>query len=541
LFFIRADLLGQPFLHTVQQAGVLNIAAPLPVANCQLSIAYIAAMNRLKPTWLAVLLLGLMYVPARAQKVFDFNDRCRQAYHEIIQLKLGSGQQLLNVEKAQHPDNLIPYFLENYIDFFTLFFNEDPEEYKKRLPNREARLEKMDEGPENSPFLLFTRSVIHFQWAAVRVKFGNNWDAGWEFRRSFLQVKSNSKSFPDFTPNTLYAGAMQVAAGTIPDGYKWLSNLLGIGGSIKKGMSRIGTFLQGKDEWSALFHEEAIFYYCYLKFYVENDKAGVFQFIDQQHLDLENHHLFAFLAANLHLNNQQAEIAEHIISNRNNNPGYLAMPVWDMEMGYAKVHHLDPAAALYMERFITTFKGRFYVKDVLQKLSWYYYLQGDDAKAKAYRQKILSCGSTDTEADKQAQKEATTSQWPNKLLLQARLLNDGGYYRQALALLHGKNTGSFSLPVEKLEFAYRAGRLYDDVEIDSLAITFYKQAIDLGELRKEHFAARAALQIGYIFEKRGEKQNAINWFQRCINMKDHDFKNSLDQRAKAGIARCKNE
>ncbi|WP_205509252.1 tetratricopeptide repeat protein [Longitalea arenae] len=498
-------------------------------------------MNRLRPTSLAVLLLVLSYVPARAQKVFDFNERCRQAYHEIIQLKLGSGQQLLNAEKAQHPNNLIPYFLENYIDFFTLFFNEDPEEYKKRLPNREARLKLLNEGPESSPFLLFTRSVIHFQWAAVRIKFGNNWDAGWEFRRSFLQVKTNMRSFPHFTPNALYAGAMQVAAGTIPEGYKWLSSLMGINGSIKKGMARINNFLQAKDEWALLFREEAIFYYCYLKFYIENDRVGVFKFIEQQQLDLVNHHLFTYLAVNLHLSNQQAEIAEQIILNKNPAPAYLVMPLWDMEMGYAKVHHLDPAAALYLERFIATFKGRFYVKDVLQKLSWHYYLQGDMAKAKAFRQKILNSGSTDTEADKQAQKEANTSVWPNKILLQARLLNDGGYYRQALALLHGKNTASFSLPEEKLEFAYRAGRLYDDVENDSVAITFYQQAIGLGEQRKEHFAARAALQIGYIFEKRGEKQNAIEWFERCMSMKDHDFKNSLDQRAKAGIARCKNE
>jgi hypothetical protein len=497
-------------------------------------------MNRLGPTGLAVLLV-LLYVPLQAQKVFDFNDRCKQAYHEIIQLKLNSGQQLLNTEKAQHPNNLIPYFLENYIDFFTLFFNENPAEYKRRLPNRETRLELMGEGPENSPFLLFTRSVIHFQWAAVRIKFGNNWDAGWEFRRSYLQVKNNLQAFPNFAPNGLYAGAMQVAAGTIPDGYKWLSSLLGINGSIKKGMGRLNTFLQGKDEWSTLFHDEAVFYYCYLKFYIENDKPGVFQFIDQQHLDVVNHHLFAYLATNLNLNSQHAEKAEQIMLGRNTSAAYLVTPVWDMEMGYAKLHRLDPSAAQYLERFITDFKGTFYVKDVLQKLSWHYYLQGDDAKARACRQQIRTSGSTYSEADKQAQKEATTSQWPNKLLLRARLLNDGGYYRQALALLHGKNTGSFSLAEEKLEFSYRAGRLYDDLENDSVAMLFYKQAIDLGEKRKEHFAARAALQAGFIFEKQGKKQTAIQWFQRCMAMKDHDFKNSLDQRAKAGIARCNNE
>jgi hypothetical protein len=476
-----------------------------------------------------------------AQKTFDFNARCQQAYHQILQLKLAAGQQLLAAEKAQHPDNLVPYYLENYIDFFVLFFNEDPAEYKRRFPNREKRLALMKQGPANSPFYLFTRAVIHFQWAAVRVKFGHNWDAGWEFRRAFLQIKENQQAFPQFSPNHLYQGAMQVAAGTIPDGYKWLSNLLGISGSIEKGMARVRGFLQGADEWEQLFHDEAVFYYCYLKFYIENDKAGVFHFVQQQKLDMVHHHLFAYLAANLHLNNQQAQQAEAIINGRDTSAGYLVTPVWDMEMGYAKLHRLDAGAAHYLEKFVNEFKGRFYVKDALQKLSWHYYLQGNQAKAEECRRLIKQRGSLDTEADKQAQKEAGTKSWPNKLLLKARLLNDGGYVRQALALLHGKTILDFSLPEEKLEFAYRAGRLYDDAGVDSQAIVFYKQAVELGEHRREYFAARAALQTGYIYEQRGDKQSAIQWFQRCMDMKDHDFKNSLDQRAKAGIARCKNQ
>ena len=75
-------------------------------------------------------------LPARAQKSypFDFNAECRKAYDEIIQLKLNTGKQILKAEKKAHPDNLIPYFLDNYIDFFTLFFNQDPEEFKRKKP-----------------------------------------------------------------------------------------------------------------------------------------------------------------------------------------------------------------------------------------------------------------------------------------------------------------------------------------------------------------------------------------------------------------------
>jgi len=138
----------------------------------------------------AVLVVSLLFaVPVFGQKHFDFNDNCRQAYREIIQLRLDEGGRLLAAEKKRDPENLIPVFLDNYIDFFQLFFNEDPAEYQARKGRLEQRIASMAEGPESSPFNMFTRSVIHFQWAAIQIKFGDNWDAGWNFRRSFLQSK----------------------------------------------------------------------------------------------------------------------------------------------------------------------------------------------------------------------------------------------------------------------------------------------------------------------------------------------------------------
>jgi len=495
--------------------------------------------HRLYHIAIGLLLLCGLSLHAHAQKTFDFNAACKQAYKEIVQLKLASGQQLLNAEKAQHPDNLIPYFLENYIDFFTLFFNEDRTLYKQLEDKLDDRLDLMDEGPESSPFYLYTKLVLHFQWAAVRIKFGERWDAGWEFRRSFLQAKANLQDHPSFTPNQLYYGAMQMVVATIPDGYKWLSNLLGMKGDMKAGMQKVSQFLYGADEWSQLFHEEGVFYYCYLQFYINNDKKGVTDFISRQQLDVVNNHLFTYLAANLSLNNQQAAKAEQVLTQRNMAPAYLVTPIWDLEMGYARLQHLQADAPVYFERFLRSFKGNFYVKDVLLKLSWHYYLQGDQEKANYYRSEILKRGNADTDADKLAQKEGKSTRWPNRLLLQARLLNDGGYYREALQLLNGKRVSDFTLPEDQLEFAYRVGRLYDDLAMDDNAYIYYKEAIRLGEHRSEYFAARAALHIGFIYEERKDKATAITWFERCLNMEDHDFKNSLDQRAKSGIGRCK--
>jgi tetratricopeptide (TPR) repeat protein len=491
--------------------------------------------------FIAFSFFSLSFMPAGLAQLsytYDFNPDCRKAYEEIIKLKLNTGKQILEEEKKAHPANLIPYFLDNYIDFFTLFFNEDPAEYKNRKPSLERRIILMKKGDPTSPFFLFTRSVIYFQWAAVEIKFGERWDAGWAFRRSFLTGKENLEKFPDFQPSRMLQGSMQVSASTIPPGYQWLSNLLGIHGTIDEGIQNLENVLNSHDPYAVIFHDEAVFYYLYLKFYIQNQREEVFEYIRQQNWNTTNNHLFAYLVANLSLNNQDASVTEEIISHLNHDPGYLDMSVWDMQMGYAKADRLDKESIVYMDLFLNRFKGKFYVKDVLQKISWIYYLQHETEKAESARARILVSGNTETDADKQAQKEAESGRWPNEVLLKARLLDDGGYYARALQVLAGKQSSSFGDLADRLEFSYRIGRIYDALNRKTEAIAAYEEALRLGENRREYYGARAALQMGYIYEGRGDKKNALIYFKKVLAMKSHDYKNALDQKAKAGVERC---
>ena len=473
-----------------------------------------------------------------AQKVFDFNATCQEAYHDILSLKIDAGQRLLDVEKRAHPNNLIPYFLDNYVDFLVLFINEDPAEYDRRSSHKDDRLALMAEGPEDSPFYGFTRSIINFQWAAIEMKFGGNVTAGLAGRKSFLQIRDNEKQFPSFTPNQMILGAMKTVLGAVPDNYKWFTNLMGMKGSVREGMAMVSAFIANNDAWSNLFKDEGIFYYAYLKFYVLNQREEVFHFIEERKLDTVNNLLFAYMVANLALNDQRADVTEAIIRGRNISPEYMATPVWDMEMGVARLDRRQKDANVYLERYLAAFKGHFYVKDIIQKLSWYYYLEGNMPMAIRYRKEIVTRGSAHTDADKNALRDAQSGVWPNKLLLEARLLSDGGYHKEALRTLEGKSSSDFSSDLDKLEFSYRLGRIYDNIGREDDAIKAYLVAIKLGEHRQEYFAARAAWQIGYIYERRGNMKMAAAFYQRCIDMPDHEYKNSMDQRAKAGIARC---
>jgi len=168
-------------------------------------------------------------------------------------------------------------------------------------------------------------------------------------------------------------------------------------------------------------------------------------------------------------------------------------------------------------------------------------MMGNTAAAEKARQMVLTKGATDSDADKKALRDAKANYWPNLLLLKARFLSDGGYHKEALAQLHGKTENDFPKEEDRLEYVYRAARIFDDLGREEEAINAYLAAIRLGEFRKEYYAARAAVQIGQIYEARGQKALAIQYYQRCLDMGDHEYKNSLDQRAKSGIMRCKGE
>jgi len=298
--------------------------------------------------------------------------------------------------------------------------------------------------------------------------------------------------------------------------------------------------INSNDPLAKMFFNEASFYYCYILFHIENKPDEVFQYVQQRKLDLVNNHLLAYMTANLAINDKRNEYAKNVILQRNMSSEYLNTPVWDFELAYTKIHHLEIQDAIqYFQSFVSKFKGKYYLKDAYEKLSWCYYLQGNMAAAENARQQVLVKGNETTDADKQAAKDARSGMWPNPLLLKARVLNDGGYNNEAIALLAGKSAADFTKQEDKLEFAYRVARIYDDVGRDADAIKMYLLAIKLGEDRTEYYAARAALQIGLIYEQQGKKDVAIKYFQECLDMKDHDYKDSLDQKAKAGIERCK--
>lgn len=474
---------------------------------------------------------------AGAKYYFDFNERCNQAYEAMMSLKIKEANLILQQELKEHPQNLIPVLIANYDDCLTLLFNGDANEYKKRKGNLDRRMSQIDKGDPSSPWYKYAKGALYFQWAVVRLRFDEYFSGGSEFRKSFMQLKDNKKKFPSFKYNQVLLGLEEAIVGTVPEKYKWIANMLGMKGDVKKGTAQIVDFLNTRDSRANVLREEAIFYYSYLKFFLLSEPKAIWKYFDESELDFKNNHLFAFMKANLAVDDNKAAIAEQTLNNMTQSTAYLEAPIFNYYMGIALLQKNDDDCLSYFQKFLSRYRGRMFVKDAYQKMSFYNIVAGNMDQAKLYKDKILKTGTAQIDADKQAQRYAQGVVMPDALLLKARLLCDGGYMDKALQLLQGRKVDDFENEADKLELTYRLARIYALTGKTEAATTYYEATIKAGSLRPEHFASRSALELGQIYEQQGNKAKAIDAYKRCINMKDHDFESSMEQKAKAGINR----
>lgn len=488
------------------------------------------------------ILLGFVFLLSShvfGQYQYTWTPRTQKIYESITSLRIPEARVMISQDKKANASNLIYPLLESYADFYQLFLNENKAEYTQLYPVFEQRIKLLELGPKKSPYHLYSIALGHLHKSLTAIRFNKNFEAALDFRKAFLLFKENKKAYPNFTPNDVYLGLMTTVIGTIPKGYQWMANILGMTGKITDGNALVLKYINSKDALSNHCRNEALFVYPYLLMNFEGNKKKAFDFIEKTDYDYTDNHIHAYMATNLYLNNQQSKKALEIATNINPSNLYLDLPFWDLEKGYAYLNELKlDAAKAALQNFIGSFKGQFYVKDAYEKLSWIAYMQGDQNKANGYRKNVFSQGNDITDADKQALQNAKKGTWPHPLLLRARLLSDGGYQNQALAILAGKTSKDFANDVDKTEFAYRLGRIYDLAGQPDQAIHFYNSAIEKGANQPEYFAARAALQIGLIYEQKGNYTTAISYFNTCLEMKNHAFKNSLDQKAKTGIQRC---
>ena len=188
----------------------------------------------------AILTFLLLIASQITKADFVFNDQCVKAYNSIVSLKLNEGQNLLNAEKKIHPNNKIPYLLENYIDFFKVLTLETNESFEKLKENKSLRLEKIeDDADTKSPWYLYSQAEIYLQSCINRFKYQEYVTGAYELQKAYKMLEENKRKFPTFLPNNKSFALLYGLIGMVPDQYKWALSSIGLKGNVQEGIEML--------------------------------------------------------------------------------------------------------------------------------------------------------------------------------------------------------------------------------------------------------------------------------------------------------------
>lgn len=476
-----------------------------------------------------------------AKKRFEWTPALREAYNKTMSLRFEEAEADLVAIRRNDPDNLMTLHVENYIDFFHVYIDEEKPEFEKLEKNKDRRLETIEsQGDPASPYYLYLQADIRLQWALARLKFEEYSTAFFETNKAFKLLTANGEKFPKFMPNKKDLGILHAAVGTIPDGYKWtVTWLSSMDGSMEQGKKELEAVLNFAQKNDFIYEDEIYVYYAYLMLHLENDSEEAWKIINKAKLDPTDNPLACFVMANVAMRTDRGDEAIKILLNRPTGRQYHSFHYLDYMLGLVKLQRLDDDADVYLLRYVDNYKGKNFIKDAYQKLAWHALLHSNLAGYKKYMNLCKSSGYTIVGSDKSALDEAKSGDVPAVELLKARVLFDGGRFQRAYEVLKNHKASDYLAAKNRLEYNYRMGRITHRLERYAEALQFYQMTIDQGKDSPYYFACRSALERGHIFESLGKYQQAKAAFNLCLDLSPDDHKTALHQQAKAGLRRIK--
>lgn len=466
-----------------------------------------------------------------AQQNWIIDEASSKAYQLVLNLNVNEAREVF--KKAQTPQEI---YISSLSEILELLITEDEvkfEKYEDAWSDRMDKLEKIDPATADALFVL---AELRLQWAFTYLKFGHEFDAAWNIRQAYLHVQKCKEKFPEFVPIKKTSGVLEVMLGSIPEKYQWVISMFGMQGSVEKGLLELESI---KNAGIDLSFESALVYYLTQGFILQQTgpaAEGLSQLITQH----SDQRLLLFLGGCVAIKNSESEKALGYFKTLQQNQKGLLIAYADYQTGEVYLHKGEYKSSIeYYQKFLSEYTGLNYVKDAHYKIGICYWLQGKSKDAQKYFAKAKTAGNESTEADKYAARSLAENTNPNIKLSKLRYATDGGYYAEAEKLIASVTDTDLPAKKEKIEFVYRKARLYHKSNSLPEAKKSYLQAISESGAENWYFAPNACLQLGYIFIDEKNEAEAKKYFEKALTYKKHEYKNSIDSKAKSALARLK--
>lgn len=427
---------------------------------------------------------------------------------------------------SQAPANLYLQGLGNAIE---LLVNEDPTRFDAYETAFEEQLDQLRSIKKQGADFLYFETELCLYWSFVYLKFGHELDAAFQLRKAYLLAAQGRKKYPGFAPLLKSHGLLQIIMGSVPEKYNWVLTMMNMTGNIPLGLKE----LEQASAPTCEVNLEARLLLALVQGYVLQQQDLAFLQIEKILKEEKSHPLASFIGASIALKNAQAEKAIQLLQ-----------PL--ETTGISSVHYFLGEALLYKGeyeksgveflRYIQSFKGENFIKDAYFKTGLCYLLREQRAEAIPYFSSAKEKGHENTEADKYAARTLDSGEVLNTKLFKIRFFTDGGYFDQARETIRTVAPPDLPSKKEQVEFYYRQARLAHKSNQLPAAKLFYEQCISMSGAEPWYFAPNACLQTGYMLQAEGKAEEAKIYFEKALSYKKHEYKNSIDAKAKSALA-----
>lgn len=437
------------------------------------------------------------------------------------------------IKKTGSPQQV---YVASLADVLELLITEDEVKFTSYESEFTTRLDQLEKIKPVTADVLFTAAELRLQWAFTYLKFGHEFDAAWNIRQAYLSVQECKKKFPEFTPVKKTSGVLEVMLGSIPEKYQWVISLFGMSGSVERGLQELK---QAQTENPSLAFETALLYYLTQGFILQQTSTATagFDSLIQQHPE---NRLVLFLGGCVAIKNSESEKALGYFTGLKKLQEGLPLAYASYQLAEVYLHKGEyKLAVVSYKKFLNNYTGQNYVKDAYYKIGICHWLSGHAKDAEQYFKKAKTAGNESTEADKYATRSLAENNYPHVKLSRIRYATDGGYYTEAEAIAATVSDKDLPSKKEQIEFTYRKGRLYHKKGALAEAKLHYTETISASVNDAWYFAPNACLQLGYIYLDENNPEEARTYFEKALTYKKHEYKNSIDSKAKSALARIR--
>lgn len=466
---------------------------------------------------------------------WTFDPELYKAYLYVVNLQPEKANEQL-AKLTGKTSELHRMYVASLNETLEILISEDHKKFEtivdQNFKDRLAYLEKLPVSAET----LFLQAELNLQRGFCLINLSQELTAVFAIRRAYNLTQECLKKYPSFIPIRKTNGTIQVMVGSVPDKFHWFMTLLGMKGSVVLGQKQLQELRSSKSSLSV----EATILYFTVKGFINQQFTEAAKGINDCLKEQPDNRLLMFIGINMLVKEARSEEALKLISSLDVHNQGLPMYYIEYLRGEILLQKGEYAKSIQAyQKFIKAYRSSSFKKDSYFKISLCYWMLNNNTLAKENFEKAKVTGKDVAEPDKYAARQLEESSFPNKKLLKVRFCTDGGYYPEATDALKAIQSSDLVTYKDQTEYYYRKARLAHRTGDINSAKLFYQQSIDMTKDNPWYFGANAALQLGYIARDQKDYEKAKRYFELALTYKKHEYKSSIDGKAKSALEELK--